>query len=305
MMKKNFLVKKPFLVICKLFLFELLNDVLALIFLIIFPIFISISWILFIEFDIIPEVSNTQRFAFPLTQWYDYTIFWLSLVSLVYLGLKFSQFCKTVLFRKIVVGQVSFAQIILTALFFFFIFSLIVFAIKFGLLMYYPSFRRELANADLFALIGGFVLLIITFLSLGLLFGSLFSSTTTLIFLSLFLTLCLLVLGGFFLNIEMLFYYGELDFGNRNQYYLWENISSTTNIYRKVTFISPFQPTLQIINASHANQGWKIPLPDADTNAIYYRPMVYSNYWSPFLIAFAWIFAINIGNYFLLKNKKY
>lgn len=60
------------------------------------------------EYDIIPEVPDTERFSNPLTLWYEYTIFLINLVGLIYLALKFSQFCKSVLFRKIIVAQVSF-----------------------------------------------------------------------------------------------------------------------------------------------------------------------------------------------------
>lgn len=299
-MNKFFSRRESFWIICKLFFLELFSDFWGIVFLLFFPVAVSLLWILLVEYDIVPEIPDSSRFSNPLSLWYDYTIFWLNSVSVVFFALRFSQFCKTILFRKIIVAQISFAKIIFATLFFFFLFSLFVFLLKFGLLMYYPAFRQQINNAQILGWIGGFLMLIFTSLSLGLLFGTFSIPNTSLTFLVLFVSLSLLVLGGFFLNIEFLLSFRDWNKGIQS----WTEINERVRIYRIISFISPFQPSLQIITASHLNQDWNMPL-RLFGSQVYYRPMTYSNYWTPFLVALTWIVGINLLNYLILLRKKY
>ena len=300
--------KYPLWVIFKLFFFELINDFIAIIALIFLPILLSTTWILLTEYRYIDEVPDASRFSNPLTLWYDFAVFWIVFVTLIYFAIRFADLRRTALFRKILVFQISGLKIVFVSLSFFFLFGFFVLLIKFGLLMYYSSFRKEIENAQIAGLITGFLLLMTTSLSLGCFFATLPISSSTLNVLIFTLPFFLLFLAGFFINIENLLIFIEIKDNPRN----WTKISEATKIYRAITYVSPFQPSLEIIKNGHTNSNWqliyKIPRKLEFERGLegieFRRPMIYANYWTPILINLTWIYVINQVNVLLSQKTQ-
>lgn len=316
--KKNykFSSRRQLLSIVKLLFSIFVIDKLAILLLFVFPLTISLIWIILISQDVFPAIPDGPTFNGSVAKWYEFTIFITGVAGIFYIAVKFSEFRRTILFRRILVGGVNKAILSLVLLLFYWTIVFFVALVKFSLLFYYSKFRQELKHIDVGFLILGFALLSLTNISVAFFIGNLSLSPVAISFLSFFLIFLFLLLSGLIVPIEtFLIDWDEIRASksrdNVPNYDHWIKVNNASKIWRGITFISPMQPSIKIISNAHSlDQDWQIKLESGLGNVSakdfgeYYRPMIYSNYWQPIGVNLLWITSFfGLGTYLLQRNQ--
>ena len=182
--------------------------------------------------------------------WYELLLYTVGLIAFVYLAVQIANLKKTILFKKLITGFTTPVSLLMLLFGLYFVIAVSQVASKMAILAFYPNFRNVIAQrTDWLWMTISLVLFIITNLSLGLLFGSIRGRGKIIAWLALAVFFGLLFFAGLSFapsDIEGLFF---IDIDNM-RYLNYGNIDKHAYNWRLWSFISPFQPSLKMMEAS-------------------------------------------------------
>lgn len=239
-------------IVFKLLVRLFFNDWIAIFITIILPFCISISYLILYKTKIVPENLFGYKSIAGVNNikiWYEFSIYSIGFIAFIYLAVSIADIKHTILFKKIISGFTT--KGILLMLFFIFYFLLAIFTIgtKFAIFSFYPSFKNNIMKITKWKyMIFALILFVLTNLSLGLLFSS-FKITAKSVFpITLVACFGMLFFAGLWIgptDIENLFFTDS-----RSAALNYSKISSSAQVWRYLTFLSPFQPSMQTMIAS-------------------------------------------------------
>ena len=246
-------------IILKLLVKLFLSDWLGIIIVFVLPLFVSFVYLFLFQKGIFGEFFYEGSWLYNLQYiqkikiWYELLIYAVGLIAFVYLAVQIVNIKETIFFKKLITGFTTPIGFLSLMFVLYFIVAVLQIICKMAVLAFYSNFRNIITEqTNWLWMIISLVLFTITNLSLGLLFGSIRIHSKIIAWVTLAVFLGLLFFAGLSFapsDIEGLFF---VDIDNA-RYLNYSHIDKKTYNWRVLSFISPFQPSLKMIEAASNN----------------------------------------------------